>query len=91
MNHVVTLMPGTDARNWVARCTCGWGHSNTFVATNQRSVVHEDTFANYGRMWNDPYRMREMPPAFAETQREDRGHERQPVGRRRNKAPQRAD
>lgn len=55
MKHATTFTKGTDARNHVIRCSCGWAYSSTFVACRERADGHAEE-NNYLR-WTDPRRL----------------------------------
>lgn len=55
MKHATTFTKGTDARNHVVRCSCGWAYSSTFLACRERTVDHVSE-NNYLR-WTDPRRI----------------------------------
>lgn len=58
--HELTFNAGTNARNHVVRCTCGWAYSNTYLAVRERGGMHRVLFADEDRRWNDPKRYAEM-------------------------------
>lgn len=62
--HDLIMTKGTDARNHVVRCTCGWAASDTFKDIRKRGEFHlrqDNPLA-----WNDPARQfqsaKEFPP-----------------------------
>lgn len=55
--------PGRDAGNIVVRCTCGWAHSGSLFAVEERGESHLTAFRRELRRWNDPERKTSMPPA----------------------------
>jgi len=38
--HLTTYEPGTDARNHIARCSCGWAYSGTHLEVRRQAVLH---------------------------------------------------
>jgi len=62
--HELTYVKGTDARNYIVRCTCAWAASGTFLETENRGAYH--LYQNNPLRWNDPKRFyqsdRTYPP-----------------------------
>ena len=63
MDHKIVFAKGSDARNYVATCECGWAYSGTYRAVRERAEVHKICFEFEDRKWNDPRRRTEMPPS----------------------------
>lgn len=68
MTHQTNFTLGTDARNHIVRCSCGWAFSGTYIAIRDRANIHRYAFKDEYRKWNDPQRRTEMPPSFARTE-----------------------
>ena len=63
MDHITSHRKGSDPRNHVGRCTCGYAYSGTFKAVSERMAVHKSEFTDEHRAWNDPRRLTQMPLA----------------------------
>lgn len=61
MNHQIKCAPGTDPRNHIVTCECGWKYSGTYKGVRERGDLHTKVFAFEDRRWNDPRRHTEMP------------------------------
>lgn len=61
--HDLSYQEGTDARNHVAKCSCGWAGSETYLGVRDRGNLHKIVFADEDRLWRDPRRQTVMPPA----------------------------
>ena len=59
--HKVKFESGTNARNHVVRCKCGYAYSNTSLAVRARGLVHLQVFEGEIHRWNDPRRTANMP------------------------------
>ncbi len=57
MNHTVNFRPGTDPRNHIAVCACGWKYSDTYRRIREVADGHRIE-ANY-LAWHDPRRLTE--------------------------------
>lgn len=64
MEHKITTRKGTDARNHVAKCACGWAYCNTRKRVLDRISDHMRAFEHEPRAWNDPLRAAVMPMAY---------------------------
>lgn len=64
--HELRYENGTDARNHVVRCSCGWAFSSTYHDTRKRGNLHTHVFHDEDRKWNDPRRQILMPPTLHE-------------------------
>jgi hypothetical protein len=62
MEHITQNTKGTDARNHLSKCACGWSVSGTYLGVRARATVHRIVFKDEHRLWNDPKRRTEMPP-----------------------------
>ena len=60
MKHTLTYTEGTDARNHVARCSCGWAYGSTYNDCRSKGFSHVDN--NSRLYWNDPRRQFESKP-----------------------------
>jgi hypothetical protein len=61
MNHRMQFKEGSDARNHVVGCECGWRYSGTYRAIRDRAMTHSAVFMDEDRAWNDPRRRAQMP------------------------------
>lgn len=66
--HALNYTKGSDPRNHVVRCSCGYAFSSTYLAVRMRGAVHVRRFAEEHRTWADPKRDEEMP-SFAPRER----------------------
>lgn len=60
-SHRLRFKPGTDPRNHIVRCDCGWSYSNTHNAVRSRGLTHAQTFKDETRDWDDKKRTTVMP------------------------------
>lgn len=67
MNHKCEFVKGTDARNHIAKCECGWEFSGTYRSVHDRAQTHSVAFADEDRGWNDLRRRTMMPMNFGIT------------------------
>ncbi len=65
MEHKCTFTKGTDARNHIARCECGWSFSGTYLAIRARARLHGQVFFDETRSWRDSRREALMPATAA--------------------------
>ena len=63
MEHTLEFIAGTDPRNHVVKCSCGWAFSSTYKGVRERGQTHQEVFAEEERKFNDPLRKTVMPPA----------------------------
>lgn len=59
--HKLCYIEGTDARNHIVKCGCGWSFSSTHNAVRERGRFHVAAFDNELRAWSDPQRKTMMP------------------------------
>lgn len=59
--HELRYEKGTDARNHIVRCSCGWAFSSAYHDTRNRGDLHMRAFKDEDRRWNDKRRQTEMP------------------------------
>lgn len=59
--HQSTFTRGSDARNHIARCQCGWGCSGTYNSVRTRAEIHRVTFGYENHAWTHPQRKAVMP------------------------------
>lgn len=52
--HKVAYIEGTDARNHIAKCECGWAASGTYRDVRHRGSFHADQ--DNSLEWRDPRR-----------------------------------
>lgn len=64
VNHKLRYTTGSDPRNYVVRCKCGWSYSGTYRAVHKRGPMHVEIFANEPLRWNDKGRQAEMPQVW---------------------------
>lgn len=65
--HKLRYHQGTDARNYVVRCNCGWAASGTWRGVHDRGRVH--FLQDNPLTWNDPARKYQSDrefPAYAD-------------------------
>ena len=56
--HKTNFEEGTDARNNIVRCECGWAYSGTYHEVHTRALSHQAR--NNTLRWDDP--MRKLEP-----------------------------
>lgn len=66
ISHELTHIKGTDARNHVVRCTCGWAYSSTHLDCKSRALNHVIEYNV--RRWDDPRRYDMRPAALIAAQ-----------------------
>jgi acetone carboxylase gamma subunit len=67
--HETTFICGTDTRNYIVRCSCGYAFSGTCRAVEERASTHRTAFMFEERRWNDPRRTTYMPGTERKEQR----------------------
>lgn len=60
-DHTVKFKRGSDPRNHIARCNCGYGYAGTYRAVRERADIHRTVFAHEYHPWNDRGRAAIMP------------------------------
>jgi hypothetical protein len=63
MEHTLEFQDGTDPRNHIVKCSCGWSFSSTYKGVRDRGLIHQQVFAKEEHRWDDPLRKTVMPPA----------------------------
>lgn len=59
--HATRYQEGTDARNHIMRCSCGFSCSGTYKAIGERAKLHREVFKFEWAAWNSPERKASMP------------------------------
>ena len=65
--HNLNHIKGTDARNHIVRCACGWAYSSTLLECRQ--MAHNHLLENNEYKWNDPRRYAQKESPFSKLRR----------------------
>lgn len=66
MKHRMDFEDGTDARNYIGRCSCGYEISGTYLQVRNRAALHLHYFVSEPYAWYDSRRTTMMPPTYME-------------------------
>ena len=61
-SHPLRFKAGSDARNHIVSCECGWAYSGTYRGVRKRGAVHVEVFGREFAPWTAKWRQTAMPP-----------------------------